>query len=273
MSEPKRILDEDGPGADLLRAARAYRPPSGSRERTLAAVGIVGVGAALGGAGAAKGAGLMSALKALAATKTGAVLLFVGVGTVASTGVALGVAASSRTPLEAVRATSSSSATPTATERSSAAAAAPKAASPPSASVEPSVEPEIPPVAVAEPAPAAQAAAPTATVAASPAPLHRAAPSSSTTAEGSLREELALLDRARAAQRLHDTRVSLAALDEHDRRFPNGQLSVQSQVLRIEVLADSGDRPGARRLAEAFLARHPGNVLAPRVRAMREALE
>jgi outer membrane protein assembly factor BamD (BamD/ComL family) len=61
---------------------------------------------------------------------------------------------------------------------------------------------------------------------------------------------------------------ALHTLDEHDRRFPSGPLSIEARVLRIEALACRGDIARASRLAEAFLAQNPASAHAARVRSL-----
>ncbi|MEM1418435.1 MAG: hypothetical protein AAGH15_26305, partial [Myxococcota bacterium] len=69
-------------------------------------------------------------------------------------------------------------------------------------------------------------------------------------------------ERARAAG---DAAGALAALAEHRRRFPEGQLAPEVAGTRAMVLCESGDARGAP-AGRAFLARHGGTVLAGAVR-------
>jgi hypothetical protein len=59
---------------------------------------------------------------------------------------------------------------------------------------------------------------------------------------------------------------ALFLLDGYAHGFPRGKLALEAELLRIDALARSGDRPEARRHARVFLARHSSSVLAPRAR-------
>lgn len=81
-----------------------------------------------------------------------------------------------------------------------------------------------------------------------------------------LGRELVALDAVRMRLAKGDTSGALAALDDYGRRFPNGRLALESEVLRIDALAKAGRTEAAKAKATAFLRNNPGNVLAPRVR-------
>jgi len=83
-----------------------------------------------------------------------------------------------------------------------------------------------------------------------------------------LTRELRMLDEARAALAAGNGSNAIAKLDAYAKAFPNGGLTLESEVLRIDALTRSGQRALARKRAEAFLARHPSSVLAPRVRGV-----
>jgi hypothetical protein len=85
--------------------------------------------------------------------------------------------------------------------------------------------------------------------------------------ETMLTEELGALDRARVALAGGDARRALDELEAYDRRFTNGRLQLEAEVLRIDALAKVGRKDAARSRAEAFLRRHPNSVLTARVRA------
>lgn len=76
--------------------------------------------------------------------------------------------------------------------------------------------------------------------------------------------EDALLHRAHAAS-LSDPRKALALTAEHVRRFPNGMLAQEREVLAIEALARLGRRDDARARATAFSASYPGSPYQSRV--------
>jgi hypothetical protein len=73
--------------------------------------------------------------------------------------------------------------------------------------------------------------------------------------------ELALLQRARAAVAKGDHSAALAAIVEHQRRFPTGRLREEREALRVRALAGLGRNDEARRAAERFKAEFPRSVL------------
>jgi len=80
-----------------------------------------------------------------------------------------------------------------------------------------------------------------------------------------LREEIALLDRARAALQARSPDRALELLAQHADRFTQPSLGPEAEVLRIEALVQDGELPKARTLAKKFLAAHPHSPLAARV--------
>ncbi len=82
-----------------------------------------------------------------------------------------------------------------------------------------------------------------------------------------LSEELGALDHARLSLANGDARRALEELEAYDRRYPQGRLQIEAEVLRIDALAKVGRKDVARQRAEAFLRHHPNSVLATRVRA------
>lgn len=114
-----------------------------------------------------------------------------------------------------------------------------------------------------------------AAVASSPAAAERAGPreelvkpptAEAPTNSKGLGRELVALDSARLRLAKGDTSGALGALDEYARRFPNGRLAPEAEVLRIDALAKAGRTEAAKTRATTFLRNNPGNVLAPRVR-------
>jgi outer membrane protein assembly factor BamD (BamD/ComL family) len=79
-------------------------------------------------------------------------------------------------------------------------------------------------------------------------------------------EELAILVRAHAAFRAHDLDATLAALDEHARRFPHGVLAEERSSQRVLALCAAGRSTEARAAAERFLRDYPESPMASRVR-------
>ena len=82
-----------------------------------------------------------------------------------------------------------------------------------------------------------------------------------------LAEEARLLKQAQQALRDGKASAALAALNEHQRRFPRGQLSLERSAARIQALCGLGQKAQAEREAKAFLQRHSGSGLAAQVRA------
>jgi hypothetical protein len=89
----------------------------------------------------------------------------------------------------------------------------------------------------------------------------------------SLKEERALLQRARVALAAGDADGALAILDRHPHQFRDGQLGEERDSLRVQALAASGDRDTARRLAVEFEKHHPHSLFLPAVRAARDGNE
>jgi hypothetical protein len=83
-----------------------------------------------------------------------------------------------------------------------------------------------------------------------------------------LGDEIASIDRARAAIAAGDGVRGGQLVDEYERRFPHGTFTQEAEVLRVEALELRADRAGARRAAERFLAAHPASPHAPRLRAI-----
>ena len=81
-----------------------------------------------------------------------------------------------------------------------------------------------------------------------------------------LAHELSSIDAARGMLARGDAAGALARLDAYSRAYPRGRLGLEAEVLRIDALGESGRADAARVRAEAFLQRHPHNVLASHVR-------
>jgi hypothetical protein len=86
------------------------------------------------------------------------------------------------------------------------------------------------------------------------------------------RREIELITRAREALTRGDTGACIAAVNLHDREFPNGRFGPEATVMRIEALAAAGDREGARARAEDFLGKNPSSLYEPRVRSLLAAM-
>jgi hypothetical protein len=88
--------------------------------------------------------------------------------------------------------------------------------------------------------------------------------------DANLRDEIRLLDRARAALRMHAPQQALQELRRYFEGHPRGVLEPEAAVLRIEALRESGDRVQAAAASREFLARHADGPLADRVRRLAE---
>jgi hypothetical protein len=105
---------------------------------------------------------------------------------------------------------------------------------------------------------------PSAAVSAAPRPTVKRAPAR---APASLEQELASVQRARAALGRGDALAALAELDRFDRGPGWRRLAVEARLLRIEALAQAGRADEARDLARRFVEQHPNNPLVDRARA------
>lgn len=94
-------------------------------------------------------------------------------------------------------------------------------------------------------------------------PIGSSAPKSTVS---SLVEEVAAVQKARAALAQGNATEALAVLAELDRTVPRGSLGQERVVLTIEALAASGQSGKAGKLAKAFLAANPSSPYADRVR-------
>jgi len=121
-----------------------------------------------------------------------------------------------------------------------------------------------------QPRPRRQAMAPTARGSVSPAAgdedsAGEVLPARPETA-GDLRSEHALLRRARTSLRKRDATDALQAVHEHARRYPDGALAQERDVLEILALCANERRDEARAKATSFAERFPGSPLAARLR-------
>jgi hypothetical protein len=251
MNEPRRLLEEEGSELEraLLRSAFDDAPSPDGRRRTLVALGLAGgIGTAV----------TTTATTGAASTllKTGAAVVmikWIGVGMLGGlvTVGALAAVDAARAPSDAPAMVASKGHAPLAEQRAGAVASAARGDDAP---------------AVAPPAPIPSGEARVEPVRAAPRASASAAPDR--TARGALSDEVASLDAAHRALDAGDTAGALRAIDAYDRRFPGGALATESMVLRIEVLARSGDRASAARLGEAYLAAHPRSPYAARIRSL-----
>ena len=98
--------------------------------------------------------------------------------------------------------------------------------------------------------------------AAAPAPPGTAGRKAPTTpgAASSIRAEVQLLDRARAALTQGAPDTALALLSSYSARFPKGALREEAAVLRIKALRAQGSDRAAEREQRRFQERYPGSA-------------
>jgi hypothetical protein len=82
----------------------------------------------------------------------------------------------------------------------------------------------------------------------------------------SLTRELGALDAIRAALARGEAPRALGLLDTYARRYPQGRLALEAEILRIDALAKAGRADDAHERAAVFLRRHPNSVLTARAR-------
>jgi hypothetical protein len=83
-----------------------------------------------------------------------------------------------------------------------------------------------------------------------------------------LRDEIALVDEARAALRAGNAEQVLTLCRKYEARHPRGSFGPEISALRIEALVRAGRRAEARALAERFVSQWKGTPLADRVSRM-----
>ncbi len=83
------------------------------------------------------------------------------------------------------------------------------------------------------------------------------------TASASMAEQLALLERARAALGRGDNNAALQILGEHARAYPASALGEEREALAIKALSRGGQRAEAKARLAQFEARFPGSLMLP----------
>ncbi len=257
MTEPRRLLSDPEASSferDLLESWSSEAPSLDARTRALSLAAGVVAGAVAATTTATAGASSTAA--GVAAPKVVAAAGFSGA---AKLGIlAAMVLVSAVVSVAVVR--SSPDATPVPTPATIPDRVPAVAPSPPPTTEPPAVSPADLPS-----APTAAVVTPTA-----PPPSTRAQGSAvaHTDAPSSVTEEIASFDRARAALEAGEVDRALALLDTYERRFPAGTFVQEAEVLRVKALSAKGDRAGARRTGERFLAAHPSSPHASRIRAI-----
>ena len=84
----------------------------------------------------------------------------------------------------------------------------------------------------------------------------------------SLAEEVAALDRARAASSAGSFQAAARLIDDYHRQFPDGALGADAEVIALDALSASHDRAAVTARAARFLAQHPNDPHAGHVRKL-----
>jgi len=263
-----RMLEGGGSSEarDLLESARVDAPSKSAFARTAASIGVVGAGMVLSGAvhgATASGATAVASTAKAGVTSTLVIAKWFLIGAV--TGSAFSTAAYVAMPPRntapaAVQA-------PTTITNISPPVPAPRPKAPPLP--EPLTDP--PPAVQRPPEARAMESAPSQEPRSVILP---ALPSTSTIAppsadQGSLlRDEVAMIDAARAALESRESSTALSILNRYDTRVRTHVLDREARLLRIDALVQSGDRASAARLAQDYLNDLPNDPHAARLRAI-----
>jgi hypothetical protein len=89
-------------------------------------------------------------------------------------------------------------------------------------------------------------------------PAHPAQPA--TVRRSGLKEQLALIERARSLEASGDAAAALRAVEDYERRFAGGVLGEEASFIRLQAVSALGDRGRAVALAQRFVAEHPTSV-------------
>ncbi len=150
------------------------------------------------------------------------------------------------------------------------------ATAPPSVAAPPALSPAVP----APPAPPSRSAAPEPRPApekpaprrALPPPAAAAhEPAAASARDIALSDERGLLEQARTAFSRREPERAAQLLDEHQRRFPRGQLVEEREVLLIQLEIDAGQLERAREHGRHFKESFPESLLLPAVEASLQA--
>ena len=271
MSEqdPKRLLEGGGSSGELrslLEAGRSEVPDNARLAMLAVKMGIVGglggagaagaagaggAGAGGAGGGAAGGASAAGGAKAVAtagaAVKAGMAVKVIGAIAVASVAGA-GAVVVAKHQVETAQKPAGMVAMASAGASAGAGAKANESANANEASAEPSSD-----------ADAGSAVTPpvTAKTASRTAPVNTA--SAEAKDEGP-EAEVKLVQRAQDALRGSRPAEALALCNDHAKRFPNGMVTQECEVIAVEALVKTGHKDEARRRADRFKARFPGSA-------------
>jgi outer membrane protein assembly factor BamD (BamD/ComL family) len=87
-------------------------------------------------------------------------------------------------------------------------------------------------------------------------------------AASSLAQQVAAVDRARAALDTGDAVRARHLVDSYEAEYPSGAFTQEAEVVRIEALVREGNRAEAERVGKRFLSAYPKTPHAVRVRAL-----
>jgi Tfp pilus assembly protein PilF len=85
-----------------------------------------------------------------------------------------------------------------------------------------------------------------------------------------LAEEELLLERARR-ESVSSPAAALELLQQHEQKFPRGQLGAERMFLRVDVLKRLGNSAAAQRQAEVLIRQYPRSVYAAQLKAKQPA--
>ncbi|HEY2368707.1 MAG TPA: hypothetical protein VGH87_20055 [Polyangiaceae bacterium] len=87
-------------------------------------------------------------------------------------------------------------------------------------------------------------------------------------ASASLADQIAALDRARVALDSGDTRGARKLADAYEVQYPDGVLTQEADVVRIDALVREGNRDDAKRAMRSFVVAYPKSPHVARLRAL-----
>jgi hypothetical protein len=98
-------------------------------------------------------------------------------------------------------------------------------------------------------------------------------PVAASTSEDDLRQQIVLIEAARAHVAQNNPWPALQALDTYTAKFKGGSFDQEAAVLRIKAVEQTGDRERASGLAKSFLEKNPTSPHVDRVRRVAEPAE
>lgn len=101
-----------------------------------------------------------------------------------------------------------------------------------------------------------------------PAPSSAVAAFPAAAPRDNLGAELRMVGATRQALARGDAAGALSKLDRYAREVPHPQFGVEALMLRVRALVALGRRGEARAIGERYIARHPGDIYAAKLRAL-----